>query len=83
MNRMIRLFQNRSDLAYERYLKNRNEAVGRFTLNSPEWSAAVMRGAGLLAESQTWSKAAELLRKEELNALQPPAKDAGQREAQP
>lgn len=67
MNRMIRLFQNRSDLAYERYLKNRSEAIGKHELNSPEWSAAVMRGASLLSESQTWSKAAELLRKEELN----------------
>lgn len=71
MNRMIRLFQNRSDLAYERMLKNRGECIGKFELNSPEWNAAVMRGAGLLAESQTWSKAAELLRKEELNHVNP------------
>lgn len=67
MNRLIRLFQARSDLAYERYLKNRNEAVARAQMDSPEWQAAVMRGNALLTESHTWSKAAELLRKEELN----------------
>ena len=64
MNRMIRLFQNRSDLAYERYLKNRSEAITRHSLNSPEWQAAVMRGAELRGEYQTWTKAAELLRED-------------------
>ena len=65
MNRLIRLFQARSDLAYEKFLKNREEAC-KLDLNSPAWSAAVMRGAHLQSESDTWRKAADLLRKEEL-----------------
>lgn len=69
MNRMIKLFQQRSDQAYEKYLLNR-ATIGSpsCTINSPEWQAAVTRGAALNAEYNTWSKAAELLRKEELNA---------------
>jgi hypothetical protein len=66
MNRMIRLFQQRSDLAYEKYLRNRAECIAKLTIDTPEWSAAVMRGASLDAEFRTWAKAAELLRKEEL-----------------
>jgi hypothetical protein len=66
MNRMIRLFQQRSDLAYEKYLRNRAGCIARFTIDTPEWKAAVMRGAALDTEFRIWAKAAELLRKEEL-----------------
>lgn len=67
MNRMIKLFQQRSDQAYEKYLINRKDGVARSEMNSPEWQAAVVRGAALDAEFRVWGKAAELLRKEELN----------------
>jgi hypothetical protein len=68
MNRMIKLFQQKSDQFYEKYLVNRETIVTSHgvDLNSPEWQAAVTRGADLKARFETWAKAAELLRKEEL-----------------
>lgn len=68
MNRMIKYFQQRSDQDYERYLLNR-QSIGSpdKQMNSPEWQAAVVRGAELKGKFETWAKAAELLRKEELN----------------
>lgn len=68
MNRMIKYFQQRSDQDYERYLLNRQSITSPDKqMNSPEWLAAVTRGAELKGKFETWAKAAELLRKEELN----------------
>lgn len=69
MNRMIKYFQQRSDQEYEKYILNRQAitTTARDTVNSPEWQAAVNRGFDLKARFETWAKAAELLRKEELN----------------
>jgi hypothetical protein len=70
MNRMIKLFQQRSDQAYEKYLANRKllvEANPSVKMDSPEWTAAVVRGADLKGRYETWAKAADLLRKEELS----------------
>jgi hypothetical protein len=66
---MIKLFQQRSDQFYDRYLENRKKLVEgnpAVKMDSPEWQAAVVRGADLKARQETWAKAAELLRKEEL-----------------
>lgn len=68
VNRMIKYFQQRSDQEYEKYLLNRQQiASADCPINSPEWLAAVNRGFDLKARFETWAKAAELLRKEELN----------------
>jgi hypothetical protein len=69
MNRMIKLFQQRSDQAYEKYLLNRANTAAdpRITLNDEPWHAAVLEGAKLFERFRIWGKAAELLRKEELN----------------
>lgn len=66
MHRLIKLFQQRSDQAYEQYVLNRNNALKTAKIDSPEWHAAVVRGADLKAKFETWAKAAELLRKEEI-----------------
>jgi hypothetical protein len=66
MNRMIKLFQAKSDLAFEKYLLNR-QGINPVAVGSPEWNAAVNRGFALDAETKTWQRAADLLRKEELN----------------
>ena len=71
MNRMIKLFNQKGMAAFEKYLKVRQEAVAQgeppVVLDSPEWRSRVIDGAKLKTESDTWLKAAELLRKEELN----------------
>jgi len=68
MNRMIKLFQQRSDQAYEKYLLNRAKVVeGKLPIDSHEWDDAVVEGAKLFEQYRIWAKAAELLRKEELN----------------
>jgi hypothetical protein len=69
MNRMIKLFQQRSDQAFEAFLKNRNDCIesSQIRFDSPEWQAAVNRGFDLKARAETWAKAAELLRKDAIN----------------
>lgn len=65
MNRMIRLFQSKADLALEKYLQHRAKVI-----NQPivDWTKdALVEGARLQTESKVWQRAAELLRKEELN----------------
>jgi len=62
---MIKLFQQRSDQAYEKYLLKRAKVVE--PIDSREWNAAVVEGAKLFEQYRIWAKAAELLRKEELN----------------
>jgi hypothetical protein len=60
---MIRLFQQKGMQAFDRYLiaKRSSEASSPPTLvDSPEATAAKLK-----VESDTWMKAAELLRKEE------------------
>lgn len=66
MNRMIRLFQTKSNVAFEKYVQNRDNAIKQARIDTPEWNAAVQRGSSLKAEYETWQKAADLLRKEEL-----------------
>lgn len=69
VNRMIKLFQQRSDQAYEKYLLVRSKAAESHGAvnDTGEWQAAIIDGARLKAQYEVWSKAAELLRKEELN----------------
>lgn len=68
MNRMIKLFSSKSNIEWEKYLLNRQKILATaHAPNSPEWQAAVARGADYKARFETWQKAAELLRKEELN----------------
>ena len=65
MNRMIRLFQSKADVALEKYLQHRAKVI-----NQPivDWTKdALVEGARLQTESKVWQRAAELLRKEELN----------------
>jgi hypothetical protein len=64
---MISLFQSKGDQAFRAYVANRNECIAKFKLDSIEWQAAVVRGADLKARSEVWFKAADLLRKEEIN----------------
>ncbi len=69
MNRMIRLFQSKADLALEKYLQHRakviNQSIAEATV---DWTKdALVEGARLQTESKVWQRAAELLRKEELN----------------
>ena len=65
-NRMIKLFQNKGDVAFAKYLVVRAQAGANNEVGSPGWQAAVAHGLKLETESTTWFKAAELLRKEEL-----------------
>ena len=67
MNRLIKLYQAKANLAYDRYLLNRQRIGHVKELNSPEWNEIVLTGAKLLAEANTWQAAASLLRKEELS----------------
>jgi hypothetical protein len=66
MNRMIKLFSSKANLEYEKYLLNRQKIKG-VEINSGEWQTIVARGFDLKARYETWTRAAELLRKEELN----------------
>ncbi len=67
MNRMIKLFQQRSDQAYDKYLGVRNKLIkSQAPINGPEWHDATVEGAKLFEQYRIWAKAAELLRKEEI-----------------
>lgn len=67
-NRMIRLFQLKAEQAYEAYLRQRQTIEASDTpLNAAEWRDAVVEGTRLFERYAVWTKAAELLRKEELN----------------
>jgi hypothetical protein len=60
-NRMIRLFQSKADIAYAKYLAEKRK---------PRVSAEHLKELLLVqlqTQFETWHKAAELLRKEELN----------------
>jgi hypothetical protein len=59
---MIRLFQVKADLAYNKYLVERAKPRGEA---ADELKRALL--VRLFAEYETWTKAAALLRKEELN----------------
>lgn len=65
MNRMIRLFQQKADTALTRLLieRKRQVPIGDDMALKLKESVLLM----LTAEHKTWSRAAELLRKEELN----------------
>ena len=62
MNRMIRLFQSKADVALEKYLQHRAIVAAKRAACD-----ALVEGARLQTESKVWQRAAELLRKEELN----------------
>jgi hypothetical protein len=66
MIKMIRLFQAKGNLAWEKYLNLRGQTIEKVPLNSPEWHSNNSACARLKAESDTWAKAAELLRKEQV-----------------
>lgn len=63
--KLIRLFQAKSNIAWEKYLIEKGNAVERHPIESAEWKAAVMRSTIFKTESETWAKAAELLKKEQ------------------
>lgn len=75
MNRMIKLFQAKADVAYEKYLNERRKVTAETpkdlttqpAIGSTAWNISVVEAAKFLTQYDTWSKAAELLRKEELN----------------
>ena len=68
MNRMIKLFQQRSDQAYDKYLIQREKTLREpHGLTSPQWSEGAVEGAKLFEQFKVYAKCAELLRKEELN----------------
>ena len=63
MNRMIKLFQSKADIALEKHIQ-----LSQGVANSvPMQAAAQMELQEHLVTFKVWSKAAELLRKEELN----------------
>lgn len=65
MNRMIRLFQVKSNAAFEKYLLERKKLRPLPVEDFPAIQDVAV--AVLKCESDIWAKAAELLRKEELN----------------
>lgn len=65
-NRMIRLFQNKGDAAFAKYLAARARGIANHQIGSTGWEAAVLEAAKLEVESTIWFRAADLLRKEEL-----------------
>ena len=64
MNRMIKLFQQKSDRKFQEAMLLKAKAVGQPAHDFP--SIHDIAFAVSKAEADTWSKAAELLRKEEL-----------------
>jgi hypothetical protein len=81
MNRMTKLFQQKANRAFDQYLLCKKKSVSDLITEVPvvkESFAAAQANANypgildvaaavLKAESDTWAKAAELLRKEEMN----------------
>lgn len=67
MNRMVKLFQSKANIEYEKYLQTRAQVDKVEFLAGDEWQQLVLKGAKHLAAAETWQRAAELLRKEELN----------------
>ena len=65
MNRMIKLFQIKADNALEKYLQLRSKVVNKAIR---DWTQdELVESVRLQTESKVWQRAAELLRKEELN----------------
>jgi hypothetical protein len=71
MNRMIKLFQQKSNRAFDQYLLAKKKTLAVIAVASPppptyptiqDVACAVFK-----CESDIWAKAAEILRKEELN----------------
>lgn len=72
MNRLTKLFQQKSNKKFDEYLlakrKSLSEAVPPLSqAKAPYPTLQDLAVSVLKAESETWAKAAELLRKEELN----------------
>ena len=66
MNKLIRLFQLKADNALER-LQAARRLAGELTISSTGWNENVAEGIKAKAETETWQKAADILRKEELS----------------
>jgi hypothetical protein len=66
MNTLIRLFQLKADNALERFQVARRQAC-KLTIPSTEWNENVAEGIKAKTEAETWQKAADILRKEELS----------------
>lgn len=66
MNRLTKLFQQKSNRKFDEYLlakkKSLSEEIPARDIHLSQTLCAVLK-----AESDTWAKAAELLRQEELN----------------
>jgi hypothetical protein len=70
MNRITKLFQQKSNRAFDLYLLEKKKSLSTPGLPggvAPYPSIRDVAIAVLKCESDTWAKAAELLRKEELN----------------
>jgi hypothetical protein len=80
VNRMIKLFQQKSNRKFDEYLLCKRKSLSEYVKDLPVSQAAKdaksvatypsiqdVMCAVLKAESDTWAKAAELLRKEELS----------------
>jgi hypothetical protein len=67
MNRLVRLFQQKANNAWDKYLDERKKAGGFTELNTPEWHASIGIGIKWKTQAETWEAAAKLLRQEELN----------------
>ena len=66
MNRLVRLFQQKANNAWDKYLDERGRGV-KEELDSPAWRASITLAAKFKATAETWEAAAKLLRQEELN----------------
>lgn len=69
MNRMTKLFQQKSNRKFDEYLLAKKKSLSGVIGTSPAMPYPTIQDivvAVLKAESETWAKAAELLRKEEL-----------------
>jgi hypothetical protein len=69
MNRMTKLFQQKSNRKFDEYLLAKKKTLSEGTVGKPAAAWPTIQDitvAVLKAESETWAKAAELLRKEEL-----------------
>ena len=67
MNRMIKLFQQKSNKKFDEYLLAKKNAVTHPENFADAFPLPQVLCAVLKAESDVWAKAAELLRKEELS----------------
>ena len=69
MNRMTKLFQQKSNRKFDEYLLAKRKTLSDIPVAAGERYPTIhdVACAVLKAESETWARAADLMRKEELN----------------